>query len=183
MAKAKVRDFMSADVLSVSPDLTLRSTLELFANRHVGGAPVMAAGRVVGVISASDLLSFQASTPSVPVEEPDRLEWDEEPPEGWPEGEDPTASFFTELWTDAGADVAERLAEVRGSEWDLLEEHTVGEVMTRVIYSVAPDAKVREAAAEMVRHGVHRLLVTADGGLVGILTSLDIVRAVAEGRA
>ncbi|HEU5171074.1 MAG TPA: CBS domain-containing protein [Gemmatimonadales bacterium] len=180
---AKVRDFMTADVLSVSPDLTLRFALELLASRHLSGAPVIGAGHVLGVVSTSDLLSFQASTPAVPVEEPGRLEWDQEPPEEWVEGDEAPAAFFTDIWTDAGADVAERLAEVRGAEWDVLEEHTVREAMSHVTCEVSPDADLREAAATMVRHDIHRLLVTENKKLLGILSTLDIVRAVAEGRA
>jgi hypothetical protein len=64
--KPSVRDLMSTDIITVTPDLSLRSTAELFAVRHLGGAPVMAGSRVVGVISTSDILAFEASTPTLP---------------------------------------------------------------------------------------------------------------------
>ena len=127
----KVRDLMSTDVVSVVPELTLRSAVELFVARHIGGAPVMAGSRLVGVISATDILSFEASTPGVPAAGPDRPEWELEPSEEWREEDEAPAAFFSDLWTNAGCDVMERFEQTGGPEWDILAEHTVSEVMSR----------------------------------------------------
>src|SRR5215510_1466519 len=62
----RVRDIMSTEVVTVPPDLTLQDTIELLTTKHVTGAPVVAGDRIVGVISATDLLSFAATTPGVP---------------------------------------------------------------------------------------------------------------------
>jgi signal-transduction protein with cAMP-binding, CBS, and nucleotidyltransferase domain len=86
------------------------------------------------------------------------------------------------MWSDAGADVLERFAEIRGPEWDQLAEHTVGEAMTPSLCSVAPFVDIYTAAEYMVRAGVHRLIVLDDGRVVGVLSSMDIVRAVAQQR-
>src|SRR5512135_3627164 len=76
----------------------------------------------------------------------------------------------------------ERFAEVQGPEWDRLAEHSVGEAMTPSLCSVAPFVDIYTAAEYMVRAGVHRLIVMDDGRLAGVLSSMDIVRAVAEQR-
>jgi CBS domain-containing protein len=174
-----VRDLMTTDVMTVSTDLSLRSAIELLTAQHVSGAPVVAGRRVVGVLSMCDLLSFESVTPAVPTERSDLEleEWEE--PVGWKEGEEPPAAFFSEQWSDAGADVLERFAQSASPEWDPLAEHTVGEVMTRTVCAVAPSADAYTAADYMVRAGVHRLLVMDGEKLEGILSSLDIVRAVA----
>ena len=83
-----VRELMSAGVLSVTPSLSLRDALELFAARHIGGAPVVEGGKVIGVLSISDILSFQASTPAVPSLVSDRSVPEEEPPEEPEEGDE-----------------------------------------------------------------------------------------------
>lgn len=177
-----VRDLMSRSVATVDPDLSLREAVELFTTKHVTGAPVTAGGRIVGVLSASDVLGFQATTPGVPAERPELEleEWAE--PTEWVEGEEPPGAFFSEWWSHAGADVLERFAQAGSAEWDQLAEHTVSEAMTQGICSVSPDADIYRAAAYMVHSGVHRLLVIEAGKLVGILTSMDIVRAVAQRR-
>ena len=178
----KVRDLMSTDVVTVAPDLTLRNVAELFATRHIGGAPVMAGSRVVGVVSLNDILSFEASTPVVPGAEPDRPEWELEPPEEWREGEEAPAAYFSDLWPDAGADVLERFEQTGTPEWDLLGEHTVGEVMSRRVVAIDPEKSVQAAARLMAALQIHRVLVLEQGKLVGLLSSMDLVRAVADGR-
>ncbi|HYL22738.1 MAG TPA: CBS domain-containing protein [Gemmatimonadales bacterium] len=180
----KVRDLMSSDVIGVSPELTLRAAIELLAAQHISGAPVVAERQVVGVLSASDVLGFEAETPGVPTERTDQLEQGElEGPDEWTaEGTEAPAAYFSELWADVGADVSERISELDTPEWDVLEEHTVSEVMSRGVLAVSPDAEVAEAAQCMLTHGVHRVLVLDQGRLVGILTGTDIVRAVAERR-
>ncbi len=56
----------------------------------------------------------------------------------------------------------------------------VEQVMTRQVYTVARDAGVAIAANIMRERRVHRLLVTDKGRLVGIVTSLDLLRVVEE---
>lgn len=177
---AKVRDLMSTDIVTVAPNLTLRGLVELFANRQIGGAPVMAGSQVVGVVSLNDIVSFEASTPAVPGSEPDRPEWELEPPEEWREGDEAAAAFFTDLWPDAGAEVVERFEQTGSPEWDLLGEHTVDEVMSRRVVGIEPDASVEAAARLMTKLQIHRLLVLDQSKLVGLLSSMDVVRAVAN---
>jgi len=54
--------------------------------------------------------------------------------------------------------------------------------MSRALCTVTPGTDVYEAAGYMDRAGVHRLLVQQGRRLVGILTSRDLVRAVAQHR-
>jgi predicted transcriptional regulator len=179
---AEVRDLMSRDVVTVSPDLSLRDTVGLLDDRHITGAPVVSNGQVVGVISVSDLMSFEAATPGIPRDRPRQQEWELKAPSEWEEGSDAPGTYFSEWWQDAGADLVERFQEVSSPEWDVLVEHTVSEAMNRSVCSIGPDADAAEAAAYMLRAGVHRLLVTDESELVGIITTTDIVRAVAEQR-
>lgn len=180
----RLRDIMTRDVVTMSPELGLRDAMTLLAGRHIGGAPVVANGRVIGIISATDLLDFAASLPGVPRARTDQVELDawEELPE-WEEGADAPAAWFTEMWTDAGADVEERFAEPDGPEWNVLEEHTIAEAMSRVpLCALAPDVPVTAAADYMRRAGVHRILVMEGDRLLGIVSTMDVARAVADGR-
>ncbi len=53
--------------------------------------------------------------------------------------------------------------------------------MTRVLYAVRPTDPVTAAIGLMVRESIHRVLVVSDtGGLVGIVTSMDVLRAIAS---
>lgn len=57
---------------------------------------------------------------------------------------------------------------------------TVRDVMTPVIHQVPAAATVTEAAQIMVREHIHRLVVTQGKEPVGIITSMDLLRVVAE---
>jgi CBS domain-containing protein len=177
----RVRDAMTREVLSVTPDTTLREAAELFVRRHVSGAPVVEGRRVVGVVSATDVLEFVATHPPVPRQRADSRELGEwaERPESEPEDAAPGA-YFADLWPDADAEMTQRFADSEGPEWDVFAEHTVEEVMTQSVCALPSKSSVAAAAEQMKSAGVHRLLVIDDGELVGIITSTDVARAVAE---
>jgi CBS domain-containing protein len=52
--------------------------------------------------------------------------------------------------------------------------------MTPVIHQVAANVSVTEAARIMIEHHIHRLIVTEGREPVGIITSMDLLRVVAE---
>lgn len=57
----------------------------------------------------------------------------------------------------------------------------VRDIMTPLAFTLQEDAPLRTAAALLVYEGVHRAPVVSRGGrLVGILSTLDLARAVAE---
>ncbi len=63
----------------------------------------------------------------------------------------------------------------------LFEQMMVRDIMTPRPFTVSSDADVREAAQQMLYAEVHRLFVTSGHQLVGVISTTDIVRAVAVG--
>lgn len=178
----RVSDIMTADVFTLDPSHTLRTALELLADRSIHGAPVIAGDTVAGVLSLTDILAFEASEPGVPRHRPDNPDWGElDVPIAEEADPNDDAAFFVEMWSDSESDVMDRMEEV-GPEWDLLETHTVAEVMTRRVFALTPSASVADAARYMVDGAVHRVLVMDSGALVGLVSAWDIVRAVADRR-
>jgi CBS domain-containing protein len=157
--------------------------VELLARQHIGGAPVMEGNRVVGVVTADDVLSFLASEPVVPRVREEEQEYEAEPEEEpAEEGVEAPAAFFADTWSDAGAEAVERFEALESPEWDLLGEHVVAEAMTRRLLRIGPDQEVSKAAKVMHDERVHRLLVMDGKDLFGIVTATDVMNAVAEGR-
>ncbi|MEW5916367.1 MAG: CBS domain-containing protein [Gemmatimonadota bacterium] len=179
----RLRDIMTTDVVTVSPELTVRDAMALFATRHLSGAPVVASGKVVGVVTATDLMEMASSLPGVPAERPepeDEDQWERAEEAVVDEEDESSMAFFADSWEDAGAEVSERMREVGGPEWNALEEHTVAEAMTRDLFSLPPDTSVELAAGRMRDAKVHRVLVMEGDALLGIVTTTDITDAVAE---
>lgn len=84
----------------------------------------------------------------------------------------------------SGTDILTSEAEARdGVEREaLFEQMTVRDIMTPRPLTVAPDEDVREAAQQMLYADIHRLFVTSGERLVGVISTTDIVRAVATGQ-
>jgi CBS domain-containing protein len=64
-----------------------------------------------------------------------------------------------------------------------LETTPVEEIMTAASFHIRPDASLPELARFLVRGNIHRALVLEGSRLAGIVTSMDALRAVADGAA
>jgi CBS domain-containing protein len=174
-----VTDIMTRDVATLSAESTIREAVELFSTNHLSGVPVMSGERVVGVISMSDVLGFLLTVPEE--NEPEVIDTLAESLEGDGEADDEDseqAGFSEDLWTawESGPDTS--FEDSTGGAGGLLDQHTVEEAMTGDVIAVSPRASVKEAAATMARHGIHRVLVMDGTVLKGIVSALDITRAV-----
>lgn len=173
----RLKEIMATDIVAVSPDITLRELVNVLGEEGVSGAPVVRNDRVIGVVSTTDILDLEEESPVLPRRPTTALE---EPGDSRrSELASSPSEFFSDAWE---ATAIEWMRTGGGREWDVLDEYTVNDVMTRDVLSRSSDTTVREAARYMLEADVHRLLVIDDGDLKGIVTTTDIVRAVAEGK-
>lgn len=63
------------------------------------------------------------------------------------------------------------------ASWRRHDAATVGEACTRPARTTAADATVRDAAAQMARHRIGRLIVMQGATVVGIVSRTDVIRA------
>lgn len=174
-----LKEIMTADPVTVGPEATLREVADLLTAAGISGVPVVGdSGDVMGVVSASDILTFTATLPGVPVQRPEFSEWDDLPRT---EEEETPPEYFADFWPDAGADVVARMGEVASPEWDVLDEHTADEIMSRKLETVEQSVDVCTAARRMVEAKIHRLLVVNGDLLIGVVTTTDFVKAIASG--
>jgi CBS domain-containing protein len=152
---ACARDVMRRRLVTVPASAPLSEVERTLAESDVSGAPVVEPnGRIVGVISTSDLLERYTEDPdSRPRRNPRYMRMTSE-------------EIIDEDFEDyEGPDLGEEVA---------------SDVMTAEVYTVDADASLREVARELVRHKVHRLLVKEDDRFVGIVGTLDLVRFLAS---
>jgi CBS domain-containing protein len=149
----RVKDVMNADIMTVADDMTSGELMRFLNEREISGAPVVdGQGHFIGVVSMTDI-ARHLSEPSEFV------------------------SAREEFYQGAGDEVTledfgQRYVEERGV--------TVRDVMTPVVHHVTATAPVSEAARIMVERHIHRLVVTQGRQPVGMITSMDLLRVVAE---
>lgn len=158
-----LRDIMRTDLFTVSPDTSVETLVEILSSRRVSGVPVVdEEGNAIGIVSATDVLQRFAEIAAAAAGELGPRKLSDLRTEDWSE------------WAEAGS-----LAVLpQTKSWAM----PVSEIMTPMAYSLGPETSVREAAGAMYRGAMHRVVVMENGKLVGIVTTTDIVKAVADGR-
>jgi len=149
-----VRELMSIDVKTVGADWSLEELGRCLTDHSISGAPVVTpAGKVVGVVSVTDLARAVSEQEAAPPEEHD---------------------FFARSFQAAVA--LDDLVDMRL----VRESHRkVRDVMTPAVFEVDDGATVGEVAQMMVRGRIHRVFVTRKGAIVGVVSALDLLRLLA----
>ena len=147
----RVKDVMNPDIMTVADDMTTEELVRFLDEREISGAPVVdSQGHFIGVVSMTDIGRHLA--------EPSDF-----------------ASAHDEFYRDLRDELT---LEDLGQRH--LEGSTVRDVMTPVVHHVAATAAVAEAARIMVERHIHRLVVTEGRQPVGMITSTDLLRVIAE---
>ncbi len=152
------KDVMSKTLLTVEADTSLLELEGRLRMAGIGGAPVVDRGKLVGIVSRSDI-ARQLTV------------------------EDTYAELARDLFVAAEpkAEADDAIGDQVGRR---LRELRVGDAMVTNIDTVRPDLPVTEVARTMLENHHRRVIVEdADGTILGIVTASDIVRLVAEGKA
>jgi CBS domain-containing protein len=144
---------MNTEVLSVRDDMTVQELADFLTEREILGAPVVdSEGEVVGVVSCTDIAQSTTTEATMLLERS-------------------TPGFYEHGWEDKlGADEMVKLHVEEN------ESLPVKEIMTPTIYTVPEDTPISDIAKAMVAGRIHRLLVTRGTRLVGIITTLDMLK-------
>lgn len=145
-------DLMNPGVLTVPEDMTVRELADFLVANEISGAPVTdGEGRVVGVVSLADVAQAVAHGEEMAQER---------------QQERPGPAFYHHDW-----DGTLHRAGVETLDPDLL----VGDILTADVHSVDADTPVSKIASTLIARRVHRLLVTREGRVVGIVTTSDLL--------
>jgi CBS domain-containing protein len=151
-------DLMTRKVVTLTPEMTLNEMDTVLVRRGVSGAPVVEQGRLVGVASQADVI---------------RTLW-----EGQHEASR-LAPFYSSPYP-IPISALQYIAKDARQIGDQLIEHKVRDIMTKDPLVAHPDDPIEDVARRLVDDQIHRLPVTdpETGELVGIISSLDLVRAI-----
>lgn len=152
-------DLMTPNPVSIRGDASVVEATALLTDRAFSGAPVIdEAGRPIGVVSRSDLLTHDR----------ERFEYLSGNPVGYYESEVEFHGKKTHM--PEGFEVVD------------VDRTRVAEIMTPVVFSVRPDTPLPKVIKELTSLRVHRLFVVDEAGiLVGVISALDVLTRLVRG--
>lgn len=143
----RVRDIMTTEVITVSPETDIAQATSILLKNHINGVPVVdPAGKLVGILCQSDLITQQKRFPL------------------------PTIfTFLDGLFSFTSTKALEK-------EIQKIAATTVADAMTRKPVFVHPDSPVEEVASLMVEKHYHTIPVVENDRLVGVLGKEDVLK-------
>lgn len=152
---------MQSDPRTVPPDMTLVNLERLFLSTRFTGFPVVNEDRLIGVISRSDIIRALATERS-------------------------RAEQLSDFYCGAqlqNPDSPDRSLEATAAQVGVrLAEQRVEDAMVRNVVSIESSESLQRLTQLLLNGHFHRLPVVNGDRLVGLITTMDLVRAIAEGR-
>ncbi len=156
----KIQDAMEKNVIKFQMNDRIVDVAGSLRENKISGAPVMNnEGHLVGIISEGDIMRLlEVHSPHIRLILPSPLDLIELP-----------VRMKYEM---------DEIAEDMNKAASLL----IGEIMTKKVVTIAPDADISDAAQLMDTHDVKRLpVMDSHGKMVGIITRGDIIGAMVRG--
>ncbi|MBI5848356.1 MAG: CBS domain-containing protein [Nitrospirae bacterium] len=144
----KAKDVMTCDVITVTEGMTVDELGRLFIEKKISGAPVAdSKGALIGIVTENDLIRKNT-----------RLHI-------------PTVLRIFDAFIPLG-----RRDSVE-DEIKRMSASTVGEICTKEVITVSPEASIQDVSSIMFEKGVHLVPVLEAGRVVGIIGKMDIIRS------
>jgi len=149
-----VKDVMSKNVITISPEESISDAIEKMAKNNISGLIVVDNNKVVGVISESDVLKVLGSEfPEIKA------------------SANLTLSIL--LLLESGVKMIREMKKIGKLK--------VKDVMSKKVFFVKPEDTILEAARMMSKKDVRRLpVIDEDDKLVGVISRTDILRALVK---
>ena len=155
MKKLTAKDVMNKDVLSVGMDWSVEYLTDFLVENGISGAPVTSEeGKLVGVVSLTDIVRHN----SLP-------------------GKDSRLDSPYDYYRH-GLEHQYAKEDIRSLSIETEPLDTVRDIMTPMIFDVNEDTKVKQVADTMIRGRIHRVFVTHEKKLTGVITTVDMLEVI-----
>ena len=155
MKRLTAKDVMNEDVLSVGMDWSVEYLTDFLVENGISGAPVTSEdGKLVGVVSLTDIVRHN----SLP-------------------GKDSRLNSPYDYYRH-GLEHQYAKEDIRSLSIETEPLDTVRDIMTPMIFDVNEDTKVKQVADTMIRGRIHRVFVTREQKLTGVITTVDMLEVI-----
>lgn len=150
----KVRDIMTKNAIYTGTNESLDSVLVKLSSNGISGCPVVTNGKIVGIITESDIVSLIDVHSSI-------------------KKSDMIDLIVASLKSDS-------FDSLKGKMKDLSKKR-VGRFMNKKVVTIMPEQDIYEAAKLINKHNVNRLpVVDKTKKLKGVISRADIIKALAK---
>ncbi len=147
------KDLMSTEVVTVTPDTKVRELAKILSENRISGAPVVDdQGKVIGVVTESDLI-FQNKKVHIPTA---------------------IAILDAFFFLESPEKMEKEMKKMAGVK--------VSDIFASEVITVQQDTRLDEVATLMAEKQIHTLPVLDNSKLVGVIGKYDLIRTIASGQ-
>ncbi|MDX2349296.1 MAG: CBS domain-containing protein [Porticoccus sp.] len=152
----QAKDIMHRDVLSVYEGWSIQRLADFFMKHKISGAPVIAADHeLVGVVSVSDIFHFENMD------------------------EEQRKSALQTCYRDA-TNTEPNVIDLESWSKSAQYHCTVHQIMAPHVISVTENSSLSEVATLMLEQNIHRVFVTCDNCISGVISTSNILQVLAN---
>lgn len=149
----RAAEIMCSELLTVYEGWTIHRLAEFFINRQISAAPVIASDHeLVGVVSVSDVFKFNNMNE-----------------------EGRTRALRNHYRDSCGQEINTDLLRQWVKNAD--RNCTVHQIMTPEVISIDAAATIEDVSELLLERRIHRVFVTVDNKIVGVITAMEALRA------
>ncbi|ARU55274.1 CBS domain protein [Oleiphilus messinensis] len=147
------KDIMTPNIKSVPQTWTMQQFTRFLSDNEISGSPVVDEnGEIVGIATLKDVADFHFNSSS---------------------------SEHEKRMTEEELKEARRLRQFIFEEMQKVPVE-VRDILTPIVFSVEETCPVREVAEKMMANHLHRIFVTKDEHVSGIITTYDLLKLIVE---
>jgi len=152
--KFVAKDLMSEKVVCVHPDTPIHTLIKILIKNHINGAPVVNKdGKLVGVVSKTDIVEYDEKTSKKRV-----------------------PSSKKSFYSDTNGKLKKALAKI--SKAKSFGNAVVQDIMTSHVVTAQADDTIDRLAKIMYDKKIHRIIIQDKEQVIGVVSTLDILHAV-----
>ncbi|TQV85712.1 CBS domain-containing protein [Exilibacterium tricleocarpae] len=157
LAGITAQDVMSTQVMPVYEDWSIKRLADFFVDNQIAGAPVVTGGdQLTGVVTITDIMKFESAS-----------------------ADDDTIAVTRDHYDSIARDTLDA-QELRKLSAGASTICTVDSIMTRDVIHIDATTPLFNACATMLKNDVHRLFVTRQEKVIGVITSMDLLKPMAR---
>jgi len=155
MKNLTANHIMNQEVLAVEAAWSIERLSEFLMENSISGAPVQSKeGNLIGVVSLTDIVQYDTQSEKDP-------QW-------------PHDYYLHSLERQFARE------EVSAFHIEAEPIKTVRAIMTPMVFQVAEDTPVQQVAEIMIKNRIHRVFVTRDEKVVGIISTPDMLKVIRD---